>query len=231
MRLHWIASAVGLATLLASSSATAQPLDEENREYCHHHWVGFGHCWRRPWEGPQLFFGADLGFGGMVEGGPFGFGSGTGSVTTFGPSWGLRFGVDFLPWLGVEARYVGMYNAGRSSVSQQGNVGYLTDGGEAVVRLILPLRYVHPYVFGGVGVYDNALAASAAARAFSTLTSNTGAGIPMGFGVDVPLSWHLSIGAEATYHFLLNESFSPNTAAGIDGADLTTFNAVLRMRL
>jgi hypothetical protein len=53
----------------------------------------------------------------------------------------------------------------------------------------------------------------------------------MGVGVDVPLTWYLSLDAEATYHFLVGESFSTVTTNGIDGGDLTTFNAVLRVRL
>ena len=53
----------------------------------------------------------------------------------------------------------------------------------------------------------------------------------MGFGLDVPLTYHLSLGVEGTYHFLIHESFSSVTTNGIDGGDLSTFNAVLRARL
>jgi hypothetical protein len=47
----------------------------------------------------------------------------------------------------------------------------------------------------------------------------------------VPLAWHFSLGAEATYHFQLHESFSSDTTNGIDGGDISTFDVVMRVRL
>jgi hypothetical protein len=41
----------------------------------------------------------------------------------------------------------------------------------------------------------------------------------------------VSLGAEATYHFQLGESFSSVQTNGIDGGDLSTFNLVARVRL
>ena len=174
---------------------------------------------------------ADLGVSAMDETGPFGFNRGVGAVTEAGPAWGLRAGIEVLSWLAFEARYVGMSNSVQASVSPAGSVGYLTTGGEAVVRLTAPLPLVHLYIFGGVGYYDNSLVGSSNATAGSTLISSSQSGIPMGFGLDVPLTWHLSLGAEATYHFLLGERFSAVTTNGIDGGDLSTFNMVLRVRL
>jgi hypothetical protein len=52
----------------------------------------------------------------------------------------------------------------------------------------------------------------------------------LGFGVEVPLSWHVSIGAEATHHINLGERFSSDTTNGTDGGDISTFDAVLRFR-
>jgi hypothetical protein len=167
----------------------------------------------------------------MNESGPFGFGTGVGTVTNAGPAWGVRVGVELVPWLALEARYVGMYTSAQSSVSPSGSVGFLTTGVEAVVRLTAPLPYVHPYIFGGVAYYDVALAGSADAKASSVLFSSTQPGIPLGFGVDVPLTWHISVGAEATYHFMLGESYSNVMTNGIDGGDLSTFDAVVRVRL
>jgi len=175
-------------------------------------------------------FGADVGISKMNESGAFGFNNGVGAVTDAGPAWGVRGGVEFLPWLALEARYVGMYNSTRASVSPAGSTGYFTTGGEAIVRFTAPLPYVHPYVFGGVGYYDNSLIGSSSARAGSVLFSSSQPGIPLGFGLDVPLTWHLSLGAEATYHFLDGESFSAVKTNGIDGGDLSTFNVVLRLR-
>jgi hypothetical protein len=221
-----------LGVLVSNRSAFAQPsAPDPQRAYCHDHWLAVGGCWHRPWEGPRFSFGAEFGVAAMVEGGPFGFGNGTGSVTNPGPAWGLRAGVDFLPWLGVEARYIGAHNTGRPSVSQGGDVAFLTTGGEAVVRFVAPLRFVRPYIFGGVGMYDVSLQGSTAAQTVSTLNSSSTPGIPMGVGFDIPLTWHLTLGAEATFRFLIGESFSNAPARDIDGADLTTFTAVVKLHL
>ncbi len=203
----------------------------ESDHFCRDHWLAMGRCRDRTWTGPELMLGIDLGVSAMNETGPFGFNDGVGTATDPGPAWGARVGVELLPWLALEARYVGMYNAARSPVSPAGSVGYLTTGGEAVVRFTAPLPFVHPYIFGGVGYYDSSLLGSSSAKAGSVLNSSSEAGAPMGFGLDVPLTWHLSIGAEATYHFLIHESFSADTTNGIDGGDFSTFNAVLRARL
>jgi hypothetical protein len=169
--------------------------------------------------------GLELGVAALEEGGPFAFGSGTGSVTQPGPAWGLRLGVDVLSWLGFEGRYIGAYSSGNLPE----NVGFLMTGGEAVVRLTLPTPYVRPYIFGGIGVYDFALLGSNAAVAASMLNSSTQPGVPMGLGVELMLSWHVSFAVEATYRFQIGESFSRNDTIG--GADLTTFTGVMRFRL
>jgi opacity protein-like surface antigen len=198
--------------------------------FCKDHWFAFAQCRERSWAGPQLMLGVDLGTSVMNETGPFGFNQGVGAVTDAGPAWALRVGVELLPWLALEGRYVGMYNSAQESVSPLGSVGFLTTGGEAVVRLTAPLPYVHPYVFGGVGYYDNSLVGSATALPGSQLYSSNEPGFPMGFGLDVPLSWHLSLGLEATYHYFKGEVFSSNTVNGIDGGDISTANVVLRIR-
>jgi len=183
------------------------------------------------WRGPELTLGVDLGVSVMNEGGPFGFDHGVGAATDAGPAWGLRIGVEFFRWLAIEARYVGMYNAARPSASPAGRVGFLTTGGEIVVRLIAPLPFVHPYLFAGGGYYDISLGGASSAKAGSVFTSSSQPGIPLGFGIEVPLTWHLSVGAEATYHFMIGESFSNVATSGFEGGDLSTFKAVLRIRL
>lgn len=230
--------AVFAATLVARTAfaqdapASAVAADDNDRDgFCRAHWFAMGRCRDRAWAGPQVTFGADLGFSAMTETSPFGFNKGVGGVTEAGPAWGLRGGIDLLPWVGLEARYVGMYNGAQPSVSPAGGVGFLTTGGEAVVRITAPLPYVHPYIFGGVGYYDIALTGSSGAQAGSILHSSSQPGIPLGFGFDAPLTWHLSLGVEATYHFQLGESFSAVTTNGIDGGDLSTFNVVVRGRL
>jgi hypothetical protein len=240
--------AIGLFSHLAFAQGTTNPIaplpvaidDSTNLtdgdRFCRDHWLAMGRCRNRKWVGPQLMFGTDLGVSAMTETGPFGFNKGVGGVTGAGPAWGAHAGVDFFPWLGLEARYVGMYNSAQSSVSPAGNVGFLTTGAEAVVRITAPIRYVRPYIFGGVAYYDISLIGSSRAEESSVLHSSSQPGIPLGFGFDFPLTWYLSLGIEATYHFQLGEDFSTDATttkggAGIDGGDLSTFNARVNVRL
>ncbi len=202
--------ALFLAAAFSSSAANAQAVatttvddGAERDRYCNDHWFAVDRCHVGTWTGPRLVLGADLGVAKMNESGAFGFGTGVGSVTKAGPAWGVRAGVELLPWLALEARYVGMSTSASASVSPTGSVGFLTTGGEAVVRFTAPFPFVHPYIFGGVGYYDVALVGSSQAKAGSPLFSSSQPGIPLGFGVDVPLTYHLSIGAEATYHFFV----------------------------
>ena len=199
----------------------------DDDSFCQSHWFAFGKCRERSGAGPEILFGVDLGVSAMNEHGPFGFHNGVGSVTNAAPAWGARVGVELFPWLALEAHYLGMYNSAQAQVSPTGNAGFLTSGGEAVVRLTVPLPFVHPYIFGGVGYFDVALVGASG----SELHSSSQADIPMGFGFDVPLAYHLSVGAEATYHYQIHESFSSITTNGIDGGDLSTFNVVFRARL
>jgi hypothetical protein len=218
-----------------ASNAASHPSEDDQDRFCKDHWLTTGPCRERKWAGPVLMFGGDLGLSAMTETNPFGFNKGVGGVTGAGPAWGVRAGIELFPWLGLEARYVGMYNSAQSSVSPTGSVGFLTTGGEAVVRVTAPLPYVRPYIFGGIAYYDVGLIGSSSARAGSALYSSTQAGIPLGFGFDVPFTWYVSVGLEATYHFQLGENYSTATTtkggASIDGGDLSTFNAVVRVRL
>jgi Outer membrane protein beta-barrel domain len=225
-------SSFSLATFGQSATPAPSVADAADHDaFCRDHWLAVTRCHDRPWSGPALVFGADIGVSKMNESGPFGFDTGVGTVTHAGPAWGVRVGVDLFPWLTLEARYVGMYGPVQSSVSPAGSVGFLATGGEAVARLTAPLPYVRPYIFGGVAYYDVALVGSSEAKAASVLFSSSQPGIPLGFGFEVPLTWHLSVGAEATYHFMLGESYSNVTTNGIDGGDISTFNAVVRARL
>jgi hypothetical protein len=215
----------------AEPSSPETGAGEDHERFCRAHWFAVDECHAAEWSGPRLFFGIDLGVAKMNESGPFGFDTGVGTITEAGPSWGVRVGVEVLPWLAFEARYLGVYAAARASASTTGSVGLLTTGAEGVVRLTAPLPFVHPYVFGGFAYYDVALSGSSEAKAGSVLFSSSQPGVPIGFGLDVPLTGHLSVGAEATYHFMLGEVYSNVTTNGIDGGDVSTFNAVLRARL
>jgi hypothetical protein len=172
---------------------------------------------------PTFTLGAEVGVGHYVEGSPFDFESGTGSVTQTGPVWGLRAGVDFLSWIGVEGRYIGMWN------SANGNQGYVMSGAELVLRLALPTPYVHPYIFGGVGYYAFSLTGHDPTGQYA-LQSTSQPGFPMGIGVEVPITKRFSVAVEGTFRFQLGESFAP-TNDEIDGADQTTLTGIFKVRL
>ena len=227
-RVRAIASSVCVAvaiTLRASSVAAQNGVSDDQVPFCRDHWFAMGPCRDRPWHGPELELGVAFGVASMVESGPFGFRNGLGSVTNAGPAWSVLAGVELVPWLALEARYLGTYDSASASVSASG--GFLVTAGTAVVRLTAPLPYVHPYVLGGIGYYDVHFTGPSA----SVMHSSSQAGIPMGVGVDVPLNYHLSVAAEALYNFQVSESFSDVTTNGIDGGDVTTFDLVLRARL
>jgi hypothetical protein len=217
--------AVVLITLRASSAAAQNGVSDNQFQFCRDHWFAMGPCRDRPWTGPEFELGVALGVSAMNESGPLGFSNGVGSVTTAGPAWSVMAGIEFLPWLALEARYLGMYDSSSASVSPSG--GFLASAGTAVARLTAPLPYVHPYVFGGIGYYDFDFTGPSV----SAMHSSSQAGIPMGVGLDVPLNYHLSVAAEASYNFQLGESFSGVTTNGIDGGDVTRFDLVLRARL
>ena len=182
--------------------------------------------WHPTQHRPVATFGAELGAGGYVEGSPFGFGSGTGSVLQAGPTWGLRAGVDFLSWIGVEGRYVGMWNSGNSRAS---GLGYVMSGGELVLRLIAPTPFVRPYIFGGIGYYDFARVGMDVTGA-SALVSSAQPGVPMGVGLEIPFAKHWSVAVEGTFRFQIGERFAP-TNDEIDGADQTTLSGIVKFRL
>jgi Outer membrane protein beta-barrel domain len=227
-RARTIASSICVAVVIAlhpTSAAAQGEAHADPLQFCRDHWFAMGPCRERAWTGPELELGLAVGVAAMVESGPFGFGNGVGSVTSAGPAWSLVAGVELLPWLALEGRYLGTYDSASASVSSSG--GFLTSAGTVVVRLTAPLPFVHPYVFGGIGYYDIGFTGPSA----SVLHSSSQAGIPMGIGVDVPLNYHLSVGVEASYNFQLNESYSNVTTNGIDGGDITRFDLIWRARL
>lgn len=199
--------------------------------HCHEAWFDVLRCRDAPDTSLRVVLAADLGLAKMTESGPLGFRNGVGSVTDAGPSWGVRAGVEFLPWIAIEVRYAGARMAVQGALSPGGSTAYVLSVGDLTLRLTAPLPWVRPYVFGGVGYADVALSGSQEAKAASSLFSSSQLEIPMGLGVDIPLTWHLSIGAEATYHFQWGESYSNDTNNGIDGGDIDTFEFLVRARL
>ena len=178
---------------------------------------------------PHLALGFDLGAGAFEEGQPFGFGAGTGSATSWGPSWGFRVGVELASWFAIDARYAGILNEINKEFAPNGAARMVTNGAALEVRFTIPLPYVQPYLFGGAGYYSTSINGSYPSRTQTRLHSSASLGFPMGIGFAVPITDSMSLGAEATYHFYLGESFSNEEE--LAGADSTTFNALLRWRL
>jgi len=147
-------------------------------------------------------------------------------VTSWGPAWGLRAGLEATRWFAIEAHYMGMFNHADDAVSSGGSRGLLTSAIAAELRFTVPTRYVQPYVFFGPGWYSTAVTGSSA----STHLNHSGEfGVPIGVGFQVPLAHGLSLGAEATYHRLFGESFADDE--DFEGGDPFTANAALRFHL
>jgi hypothetical protein len=213
-------SLIGLS-LLASSHALAQDVSEPPPAPAPASCTYRGGC-----AFPHLVLGVDLGVSHFAEGSPFGFGTGTGSITSLGPSWGLRFGVELASWFAIEAHYVGMTNHADDSVSVGGGRGLFTNAAAAELRFTAPTPYVQPYLFFGAGWYATAVTGSSTS---TQLTQSSELGVPIGVGFQVPLSHGLSLGAEMTYHRLFGESFAEDEEIG--GGDPLTIAAALRFRL
>ena len=174
---------------------------------------------------PHLVVGADAGVSHFNEGSPFGFQTGTGSATLYGPAWGLRIGAEFTSWFAVEAHYIGMSNRAKAFVSSGGRSSLLTNAIAAELRFTAPTAYVQPYLFFGPGLYSTSVGGSAAS---TELTGSTEFGVPIGVGLQVPLPRGISLGAEMTYHRFFSESFSENEDIG--GGEPLTINAAARFR-
>ncbi len=163
------------------------------------------------------------------ESSPFGFSSGTGSVTKAGPSWGLRVGLEVTRWFAVDAHYSGMNNHASGVGAPNGSVSLLTSGVTGEVRLTAPIPYVQPYFYTGAGMYSTSVTGSDSAQGRSPLYGSTHLGVPVGLGLSVPISSGISAGAELTYHRFFGEVYANEEEFG--GGDMTTMNAVLRARL
>ena len=209
---------------MAGETAASGP-----ERHCREDWFDVAGCHDAPATPFRLFLGVSLGVAKANAGGPFGFNNGIGSVTDAGPSWGLQGGIELLPWLALEARYAGNRLSVTGSASPAGSLAYVSSMGDFTVRLTAPLHWIRPYLFGGIGYASIALSGSQSAKSASPLFSGSQPEIPMGVGVDVPLTWHLSVGAEASYRFQINETFSNDTL--IDGGDIDSFEILFRARL
>jgi hypothetical protein len=143
-----------------------------------------------------------------------------------GGTWGVRVGVDFFDWLGLEARYFGMANALYAPAVGAGTA--LTNGGSAVLRWTAPIPWVQPYVLTGVGGYHTAVQQSTQSTA-GVLRSQSYLVFPIGFGLNVPLGRYVAVGVESDYHVIVNTADETNTSWNQTG--IWTGSAVVRFRL
>jgi hypothetical protein len=168
--------------------------------------------------GPNSTHGVHLQFG--LEGGVGGFTGPAQNLAWAGPTWGARVGVHFMNWLGLEARYFGMWNNGYDPNVNSG-VGVVTNEATGMLRLMIPTPYVRPYALGGGGYAWNTVTWTNSANAqTSTLHDNRSAVIPMGGGIDVPIGRRWGVGFEGLYHYYTNQNFS--TDANRQGGQWST---------
>jgi len=175
---------------------------------------------------PHLALAIDGGVSHWSEGNPLSFDSGIGSITSTGPTWGARVGVELLPWFAIDAHYIGISNRADASQSVGGRRSLLTNAATAELRFTIPAHYIEPYAFVGAGVYSTKITGSSTS---TPLYGSTEFGMPIGLGFGVPLCPGLSLGAEVVYHRLFGEAFEDNDDIG--GGDPTSASAVLRARL
>lgn len=138
-----------------------------------------------------------------LEGGGAGYAQGALNTTLqAGGAWGVRAGVALSTWLGFEARYFGAYNHVND---QTVTTALLVSGGSAVARLTAPIPYIHPYAFGGIGVYNQTIIGDQSANnPVIAVNSRNDAVVPVGGGIEVPFSPNFSIAAEGAYHTFLH---------------------------
>jgi Outer membrane protein beta-barrel domain len=175
---------------------------------------------------PHLVLGVDGGVSHFNESNPFGFDTSVGSISSTGPTWGLRIGAEFTPWFAIEAHYIGMSNATDADRSAGVSRHFFSNALVAEFRFTAPIPYIQPYLFVGGGLYSTTLTGSSAS---TELMGSTEFGLPIGVGFSVPLSRGVSVGAEGVYHRLFSESFSDNEEIG--GGEPSSASAVLKFRL
>lgn len=150
-----------------------------------------------------------------VQTGMNAFTGGLGIATHVGPSWQARAGLRPFPWLSFGAVYTAGYNAGRREIVGPG-IGLLSNGGYVSVSLIAPLRGpVHPYAGVGIGYGWDTVVGSRSSN--TPLHDTAGAFVPVGFGLDVSLGSHLSVGPQFVYQRTVGGgSDSGGASGGVD---------------
>ena len=170
----------------------------------------------------RLNLSADTGVGGFTHG--------MVNSSYVGPTLGMRAGIELSPWFEIEGRMLAMGNPGYATNIGEDN-HLLTTGTSAVARFNIPLRVATPYFFSGVGSYrTNVVNTDGGDHSNSPLRDHSTTAVPMGTGVMVPITRHWGIGAEGTYHYVLDgEGYSSDPRYETHG--FWTANSVLRVSM
>jgi len=158
---------------------------------------------------------ADAGFSLGVEGGVMEFDA-RASLGDAGVAWGLRGGIGLFGPTRLEARYLssGHDLAGGHSANVR--------EGDAQLRLSLLPGGTTPYLFGGIGLRVSDTNQPGPVTSDSTLM------VPLGAGLDLPLTRQLFLAPEFTWHHRLGTP-DPQVPTGMAGGDTWNVSLVLRV--
>jgi len=137
---------------------------------------------------------ADSSFSLGVEGGVMEFDS-RASLGAAGAAWGVRGGIGVLGPTRLEARYL-------SSGHDQSSVRE----GDAQLRVSLLPGGAAPYLFGGIGFRQSEIQMSSAQISSESLLM-----LPLGAGLDLPLTGQLFLAPEFTWHHVLSNDLPTAT--------------------
>jgi hypothetical protein len=160
-----------------------------------------------------------------IEGGGSGWAGHATNAINEGGTWGARIGLDFFRWLSIEGRYFGSAN----NLRDHSGVVSVVNGGSGVLVAGVPIGIARLYGFAGIGGYHfdqwfSTGAANSPLHVFNTAV------VPMGAGLDFMIGHNFSLGAEGTFHYLVDHQNITNDVNSADG-HMWTATGVLRVHL
>ena len=119
--------------------------------------------------------------------------------STWGPTYGVGFGVQPLSFFGFEIAYDGSRN---ETPTQYGSNAFWRNGGSVLAKFSIPIPVFRPFIGAGFGV-DYVSAVSSSGNNFSNSLFEE---VPLAAGFDINVN-SLTVGARATYHLMFNQGF------------------------
>ncbi len=147
----------------------------------------------------------NMGLGITALGGVEGYTGSLAPVLDPGPAWGAKVSVQPLPYMGIEASYIGSQSQIDPSLPVEGPFVLRTTG-VIDAKFSLPAM-VEPYVFGGIGLSRSTVRRN---TDLSGLRSDTFGVAPIGGGVDAHYG-NLVVGARASYNFFFDDQLTTGT--------------------